>query len=85
MANITCKIPSVKEFLWPLLHANLRPLVEVFVDYKNLVRMFEAFSLKPTLHIVVRIAENACDNASKRILKLSAYRLKIFLVKYQNM
>ena len=42
-------------------------------------------SLKPGLHIVVRIAEHACDDASKRILKLSTYRLKLFLVKYQNL
>ena len=41
--------------------------------------------LKPGLHIVVRIAEHACDDALKRILKLSTYRLKIFLVKYQNL
>ena len=41
--------------------------------------------LKPVLHIFVRVAEHACDDASKRILKLSTYRLKIFLVKYQNL
>ena len=41
--------------------------------------------LKPGLHIVGRIAEHACDDASKRILKLSTYRLKIFLAKYQNL
>ena len=40
---------------------------------------------KPGLDIVERIAEHACDDASKRILKLSTYRLKIFLVKYQNL
>ena len=41
-------------------------------------------AVKPGLHIVVRIAEHACDDASKRILKLSTYRLKILPVKYQN-
>ena len=39
--------------------------------------------LKPDLHIVVRVAERACDDASKRILKPSAYRLQIFLVRDQ--
>ena len=39
--------------------------------------------LKPDLHIVVRVAEHACDDASKRILKPSTYRLQIFLVRYQ--
>ena len=38
------------------------------------------FNLKPGLHIVVRVAEHACDDASKRILKPSTYRLQIFLV-----
>ena len=41
--------------------------------------------LKPGLHIVGRIAERICDDASKRTLKLSTYRLKIFLMKYQNL
>ena len=40
-------------------------------------------SLKPSLHIVVRVAEHACDDASKRILKPSTYRLQIFLVRDQ--
>ena len=41
--------------------------------------------LKPGLHLdtVVRIAEHACDYALKRVLKLSACRLQIFLVKYE--
>ena len=39
--------------------------------------------LKPGLHIVVRVAEHACDDASKRILKPSTYRLQIFLVRDQ--
>ena len=38
---------------------------------------------KPGLHIVVRIAEHACDDASKTILKLSIYLLQVFLVKHQ--
>ena len=40
-------------------------------------------ALKPGLHIVVRVAEHACDDASKRILKPSTYRLQIFLVRDQ--
>ena len=39
--------------------------------------------VKPGLHIVVRVAEHSCDDASKRILKPSAYRLQIFLVRDQ--
>ena len=41
--------------------------------------------LKPGLHldIVVTIAEHDCDHVLKRVLKLSAYRLQIFLVKYE--
>ena len=36
---------------------------------------------KPGLHFVVRVAEHACDDASKRILKPSTCRLQIFLVR----
>ena len=43
----------------------------------------ENTSIKPGLHIAVRVAEHACDYASKRILKPSAYRLQIFLVRDQ--
>ena len=38
---------------------------------------------KPGLHMVVRVAEHACDDASKRILKFSTYRLQLFLVRDQ--
>ena len=41
------------------------------------------YNLKPGLYIVVRVAEHACDDASKRILKLSTYRLQIFLMRDQ--
>ena len=37
--------------------------------------------LKLGLHIVVTIAEHACDHVLKRVLKLSRYLLQIFLVK----
>ena len=40
-------------------------------------------TLKPGLHIVVRVAEHASDDVLKRILKLSTYPLQIFLVKHQ--
>ena len=40
-------------------------------------------SVKPDLHIVVTIAQHACDRVLKRVLKLSTYRLQIFLVKYE--
>ena len=39
--------------------------------------------LKLGLHIVVRLAEHACDDALKRILKPSTCRLQIFLVRDQ--
>ena len=39
--------------------------------------------MKPGLHIVVSVAEHACDDVSKGILKPSTYRLQIFLVKDQ--
>ena len=39
--------------------------------------------LKHGLSIVVRAAEHTCDDASKRILKPSRYRLQIFLVRDQ--
>ena len=38
-------------------------------------------SVKPGLHTVVRVAERACDDALKRILKPSTYVLQIFLVR----
>ena len=40
-------------------------------------------TFKPGPHIVVRIAGHTCDDTSKRILKLSTYRLQIFLGKDQ--
>ena len=42
-----------------------------------------SYQLKPGLHKVVRVAEHACDDASKRILKPLSYRLQIFLVRDQ--
>ena len=45
----------------------------------------ESWNVKPDLHMVVTVAEHACDGASKRILKLSTYPLQIFLVKHQYM
>ena len=38
-----------------------------------IVAMYENQNLKPGLHIVVRIAKHACDDALKRILKFSAH------------
>ena len=40
-------------------------------------------TFKPGLHIVVRVAEHDCDDASKRILKPLTYRLQMFLVRDQ--
>ena len=36
-------------------------------------------SIKPDLHIVVTIAQHASDRVLKRVLKLSTYRLQMFL------
>ena len=41
--------------------------------------------VKPGLHTVKTIAEHACDLILKRVLKLSTYRLLIFLVKYESL
>ena len=38
---------------------------------------------KPGLHVVVTIAEHACDYVLKMVSKLSIYQLQIFLVKYE--
>ena len=40
-------------------------------------------NIKPGPHIVVRVAEHACDDALKGILKPSTYRFQIFLVRDQ--
>ena len=45
--------------------------------------MCKVHSIKPGLHIVVKVAEHARDDASKRILKPSTYQLQIFLVRDQ--
>ena len=47
--------------------------------------MYSYKNFKPGLHLdkVVTIAEHACDHVPKRVLKLSADRLQIFLVKYE--
>ena len=39
--------------------------------------------VKPGLHVVVTIAQHASDHVLKRVLKLSMYRLQIFLAKYE--
>ena len=39
--------------------------------------------VNPCLHVVTIIVQHACDRVLKRVLKLSTYRLQIFLVKYE--
>ena len=39
--------------------------------------------LKLGLHIVVTIAEDASEDAPKRVVRLSTHRFQIFLVKYE--
>ena len=41
--------------------------------------------LNPGLHMVLTFAEHACDHVLKRVLKLSTYRLQLFLVKYEHL
>ena len=53
------------------------------MDDNSTVRGIMKRSLKPGLHIAVRVAEHACDDASKRMLKPSTYRLQILLVRDQ--
>ena len=45
--------------------------------------MCNVILIKSGLHIVLTIVPHACDRVLKRVLKLSAYRLQIFLVKYE--
>ena len=44
---------------------------------------YVVFLIKPSLHIAIRVAERVCDDASKRILKPSTYRLQTLLVRDQ--
>ena len=57
--------------------------VQNHVNTTNLKCFGQGKLVKPSLHIVVTIAEQAYDHVLKRVLKLSAYRLQIFLVKYE--
>ena len=41
--------------------------------------------LKPGFHVVVTIAEHACDHVLNRVLKLLIYRSQTFLVKYKHL
>ena len=52
-------------------------------DLLHIVKTFMIQLLKPGLHIVVRIAEHACDEASNRVLKFSAHLIAKFLVRDQ--
>ena len=71
----------IHTFYFMLCQSSLLSTVISFV-YKD--KWFDGtMSVKPGLHIVVRVAEHACDDASKRILKPSTYRLQIFLVRDQ--
>ena len=45
--------------------------------------MHRSDSVKPGLHIVVKIAEHACEHALKKISNLSTYQLQIFPAKYE--
>ena len=47
--------------------------------------MSNVILVKSGLHIVLTIAQHARDRVLKRVLKLSTYRLQIFLVKYEYM
>ena len=49
----------------------------------GLVFISNFIPVKPGTHIVVTIAQHACDRVPKKVLKLSTYRLQIFLVKYE--
>ena len=59
----------------------LKPMLAILTTYME--TRLKCWNIKPGLHKVVRVAERACDDASKRILKPSAYRLQIFLVRDQ--
>ena len=40
-------------------------------------------SVKPGFHMVIAIAQHACEHVLKRVLKLLIYRLQIYLVKHE--
>ena len=42
-------------------------------------------TLKPGLHIAVKIAEHVCDYVTRRILKLPTYQLQVFLLKDEHL
>ena len=42
-------------------------------------------ALKPGLHIVVTIAEHACDHVQRGVYKLLIYRSQTFLLKYKHL
>ena len=48
-----------------------------------LVFMSNFILVKPGLHILATIAKHASDRVLRGFLKLSTYRLQIFLVKYE--
>ena len=48
----------------------------------NHIQSTNMVKVKPGLHIVVTVTEHVCDHVLKRVLKLSSYRLQIFVVKY---
>ena len=54
---------------------------ELAIAYQYPVDSDLQYNLKPCLNIVVTVAESACHDAPKRILRLSTYRLQIFLLK----
>ena len=60
-----------------------RPIDSTEMSDDRRCTAYKKFS--PGLHLdkVVTIAEHACNHVLKRVLKLSAYRLQIFLVKYE--
>ena len=79
-----------RRLLWLVIDEHVIGILLSLSKNSSLNIMFEcvnspvaSLDLKPGLHMVVTVVAHACDDASKRILKLSIYPLQIFLVKHQ--
>ena len=75
MVKLSNNVDSTYILLFPAL---LNKNKEVVVEDNDVESTM--LSLKPGFHIVVTMAEHACDHVLNRVLKLLIYRLQIFLV-----
>ena len=74
---------TITDLTFPLINTVLIIMIACRNSNENNIHLRGTIGFNPGLHIVVTIAEHACDDVSKRILKLSTYQLRIVLTKYQ--